>query len=63
MGVECYDNSKRKINEKENKVGKLEVPSTNLIKLIKSKYVVEQILSFLKKKKILNLIIKAYKNI
>ena len=56
MGIECYDNS-RKLNEKENKINKIEVPSINLIKLIKSKYIVEEILSFLKKKKIFNLII------
>jgi len=57
MGVECYDNSRRKINEKENQIAKIEVPSINLITLINSKYIVEEILSFLKKKKALNLII------
>jgi len=57
MGVQCYDNSKIKLNEKENKIVKIKVPSTNLVKLIKSKYIFEQILSFLKMEEILNLII------
>ena len=57
MGVQWNDNSKRKLNEKENKIVKIEVPSSNLIKIIKSKYVVEQILTFLKIENILNLII------
>jgi len=57
MGVQCYGYSKRKLNEKENKIVKIKVPSINLLKLIKSKYIVEQILSFLKLEKILNLLI------